>query len=74
MIVSLDVDHFKVFIEFVMLLLLFHGLGHQALGILDPQSGTEPIPALEGEVLTTRLPGKSPRISHIYAPTVHVNS
>ena len=70
-----DVDHFKVFTEFVMLLLLFHGLGHQASEILDPQSGTEPIPpALEGEVLTTRLPGKSLRISHLYARTPYVNS
>ena len=50
---------FKVFIEFVTILLLFYVFfGHQASGILDPQ--TEPtFPALEGEILTTELPGKS---------------
>ena len=35
--------------------------GHEACGMLAPQPGIEPIPpALEGEVLTTGLPG-SPR-------------
>ena len=35
--------------------------GHEACGILPPQSGPGPThPALEGEVLTTGLPGKSP--------------
>ena len=34
--------------------------GHEACGILAPQLGIEPAPpALEGEVLTTRPPGKS---------------
>ena len=33
--------------------------GHEACGILAPQPGIEPAPlALEGEVLTTELPGK----------------
>ena len=36
-------------------------LGHEACGILPPQSGLGPThPALEGEVLTDGLPGKSP--------------
>ena len=32
--------------------------GHQASGILDPQI-EHAFPALEGEILTTELPGKS---------------
>ena len=37
-------------------------LGHKACGILAPQPGIGPSPpALEGEVLTTELPGKSPQ-------------
>ena len=54
---------FKVFIEFVTVLLLFYVLlfGCQACGILAPQPGINPeAPALEGGVLTTGLPGKSP--------------
>ena len=40
--------------------------GHKACEILVPQAGTEPaFPALEGEVLTTRLPGKTLPISLI---------
>ena len=70
-----DVDIFKVFIEFVTVLLLyfvtilllqywvffmFWFFGHEACGILATQPGIEPTPpALEGEVLTTGLPGKS---------------
>ena len=60
---------FKVFIEFVTILFLFWGFsfllffwffGHEACGILAPQPGAEPILlASEGEVLITRLPGKS---------------
>ena len=51
---------FKVFIEFVTILLLFWFYGHKACGILAPQPGIEPAPAaLEGEVLTTGSPGKS---------------
>ena len=54
---------FKVFIEFVTILLLFYGfwfLGPKAYGILAPQPGIKPTPpALEGKVLTTGLPGKS---------------
>ena len=52
---------FKVFIEFVTILLLFYVLvfGCEACGILAPQPGIKPAPrALEGEVLTTGLPGK----------------
>ena len=55
---------FKVFIEFVTILLLFYVLffffGHEVCGILAPQPGIEPSPtALEDEVLTTGQPGKS---------------
>ena len=39
---------------------IFYFFGHKACGILDPWPGIEPAPsALEGEVLTTGLPGKS---------------
>ena len=51
---------FKVFIEFVTILLLFYVLvfGCEACGILAPWSGIKPVPpALEGEVLTTGLLG-----------------
>ena len=50
---------FKVFTEFVTILLLFYVLvfGVKAGGILAPWPGVEPAPpALEGEVLTTGLP------------------
>ena len=54
---------FKVIIEFVTILLLFcfSFLGHKACGILAPRPGIRPAhTALEGEVLITGLPGKSP--------------
>ena len=39
---------------------MFWFIGHDACEILIPLPGTEPTcPALEGEVLTTGLPGKS---------------
>ena len=39
---------------------MFWFFGREACGILAPQPGIEPAtPALEGEVLTTGLPGKS---------------
>ena len=47
---------FKVFIEFVRILLLFYVLafGCKACEILAPQPGMEPVPSvLEGEALTT---------------------
>ena len=54
----------KVFMEFVVILLLFHVLfffGEEACGILTPQPGIEHTPPiLEGEVLTTGPPEKSP--------------
>ena len=61
---------FKVFIEFVTILLLFYVLifwhGCEACEILAPRPGIEPAtPALEGEVLTTGLPGNS-LSSHIF--------
>ena len=40
---------------------MFWFFGRKACGILAPQPGIEPTPpALEGEVLTTGPPGKSP--------------
>ena len=53
---------FKVFIEFVTILFLFYALvfGRKVCGFLAPWPGIKPAPpALEGEVLTTGLPGKS---------------
>ena len=53
---------FKVFIEFVTILLLFWFFGCKACGIPipAPRPGMEPAPpVLEGEVLTTGPPGKS---------------
>ena len=39
---------------------MFWFFGHKACGILAPQPGIKPTPpALEGEVLTTGLSGKS---------------
>ena len=54
---------FKVFIEFLQycFCFMFWFLGREACGISAPRQGVEPIPpALEGEVLTTGPPGKSP--------------
>ena len=47
---------------------MFCGIfGLEACGILDPRPGLEPAPpALEGEVLTTGLPGKSQE-HHFYS-------
>ena len=53
---------FKVFIEFITIMLLFYVLafGPEACGILASRPGIEPTPpALEGEVLTTGPPGRS---------------
>ena len=54
---------FKVFIELVIILLLFFMFwffGHEACGFLAPRPGIKPAtPALEGKVLTTGLPGRS---------------
>ena len=51
----------KVFIESVTILLLFWFFGREACGILAPRPGIEPTPpVLEGEVLTTGLPGRGP--------------
>ena len=53
----------KVCIDFVTILLLFYVLcffGHKACGIWAPWPGTEPtLTVLEGEILTTGLPGNS---------------
>ena len=57
---------FKVFIELVTILLMFYVLvffffGHEACGILAPRQGIKPTtPVLEGKILTTGPPGKSP--------------
>ena len=57
---------FKIFIEFVTILLLFYVFWFfdcEACGILAPHPGIEPTPpALEGKVLTTGPPGKSPNL------------
>ena len=56
---------FKVSIEFVTMLLLLCSVfnfffGHEACGILAARPGIKLTPPiLKGEVLTTRLPGKS---------------
>ena len=51
---------FKVFIEFVNNFVSVFCFGLEACGILASQSGVELTPcALEGEMLTTGLPGKS---------------
>ena len=58
---------FKAFIESVTVLLLFYVLDFWPRGMSDLSSltGTEPAPpALDGGVLTTALPGKSPRVSN----------
>ena len=60
--ISLMWTIFKVFIDFVTILLLFYVwfFGRDACGILVPRPGIKPAPpALEGEVLTTEPPGKS---------------
>ena len=52
---------FKVFTEFVTILLLFYLLfffGCEASGILTPDQGLNLHSTLEGKVLTTGLPGK----------------
>ena len=63
---------FKVFIEFVKILLLFYVLiffGCEACGIITSWPGIRPVPlALEGEVLTTGPPGKSWGYSFIKCP------
>ena len=46
---------------------MFCFFGWEACGILAPQPGIEPAPpALEGEVLTTGLPGKSPKLFYLF--------
>ena len=61
---------FKVFIEFVIILLLFYVswfFGHVACGIVVPQPGIETAsPTLEGQVLTTGPPGKPPIDYHLW--------
>ena len=62
---------FKVFIEFVtvlLLLLMFCVLGHQTCAILAPRPGVKPLssPALEGKALTTReVPPPKPLFSFV---------
>ena len=48
---------------------MFCFFGQEAYGILDPQLGIESVPlTLEGDVLTTGPPGKSPVVTftHLY--------
>ena len=50
---------------------MFRFIGHEACGILALQPGTEPVfSALEGEVLTTGLPGKSLELHLFHMPGV----
>ena len=64
---------FKVLIEFVcynIASVLFRFFGPEACGVLAPRPGIEPAPAaLEGEVLTTGPPGKSPSFNFLSVPT-----
>ena len=59
-------DRVWILSSFTLFLLFFFlkgFFGLEACGILIPQPGVEPAPpAVEGEVLTTTLPGKSPHI------------
>ena len=64
-----DMTIFKVFLEFTILLLLYI-LGFWPWGLWNFSSPTRDrthISWLEGEVLTTRPPGKSPARDHIFA-------
>ena len=59
---------FQVFIEFVIILLQLHVLVFKSRGkegaVLTPQPRIKPTPfALEGKVLTTGPPGRSPQIN-----------
>ena len=69
---------FKVFIEFVAILLPFYVLvfGPKACGILAPGSGIKPpAPVLEDEVSTTRPPGRSPiLVSKIFELLIYIFS
>ena len=62
---------FKVFIEFVIILLLLYVswvFGHGACGIVVPQPGIETAsPPLEGKALTADPPGKPPMDYHLWA-------
>ena len=47
----------------------------QAYGVLAPQPGIKPSPpALEGEVLTTGPPGKSPRLTFLIKEIIYNDS
>ena len=56
--ILLDLGHFKVIIELPLFYDLFSGWEACGIPALQPGVGPAP-PALEGEVLTTGLPGKS---------------
>ena len=59
---------FKVLIEFVAILLLFYVLIFWPQGMWDLSSPTRDgthTPCLEGEVLATGLPGRSPKCFHM---------
>ena len=50
---------------------MFWFFGHEACGILASQQGIEPTSsALEGKVLTTEPPGKSPKMGVFYHMSV----
>jgi len=57
------------FVTSIASVLHFSFLAMRQVGILAPQPGIElTLPALEGEVLTTGLPGKSPAILEALSP------
>ena len=58
-------DHFKVFIELVTILLMFHVVGFLAERHVRSQLIESTPPALESEVLTTEPPGKSSFLSFL---------
>ena len=54
---------------------MFCFFGGEACEILTPQPGIKPkSPALEGSILTTGLPGKSPQASSCPSITIHLTS
>ena len=56
-------------LQTLLLFYIFFFLAMRQVGISAPQPGIEPaLPALEGEVLTTGLPGKSPSILEALSP------
>ena len=54
---------------------MFYLFGHKACEILAPRLGIKLAePAMEGKVLTTRLPGKSPNLNNIFDLTQQIQN